>query len=394
VKKRLDRQNLVCSDAEKVYGRALKENLQGAAVIKSFSAEALAMGEVADKNGKLLRQNKKLSAIEAFAGGMGIIIQNVAILTLVGITCYFVLQKWVQIGAVLTIVQVGMGFYGGILGFAGLITHFLGNAGIRKRVFEVLKQPDDPEPARKMRFFDRIVLKDVYFTYPDKDVAALEGVDAVFEKNKKYLILGKSGSGKSTLLKALVKFYNADGGQILIDGKDYADIRERDLSALISIALQTCYIFNRSFKENIDYLQTGDTQKLTEILDFCALREFADKLPEGIRTVIDEEVNQVSGGEKLRINLARALYRDSEVLLLDEVTSALDKNTSNTVESNLLSLKDKTVINVCHKFNDKTLPAYDTIIIMEDGKIVECGNYEELKNSEILNRYRDIENMD
>ncbi|MDR3216962.1 MAG: ABC transporter ATP-binding protein/permease [Clostridiaceae bacterium] len=393
IKKRLDKQTLLCSDVEKIYSRSLKENLQGAAIIKSFSAEGRALKEVSAANNKLLVENKKKSAIDAFAGGAGVIVQNISILALVGLTCYFVIMKKVEIGAVLSIVQIGMGFYGGMLGFASTITYYMGSAGVRKRVFGVLNKADDNIPAKEISFSAGIALKNVSFSYPDKERAALDKVNLELECGKKYLILGKSGSGKSTVLKLMAKFYDVSGGEILIDGKSYSDLRERDIAKIVSVALQSCYLFNRSFRENIDYLGENDEEKLERVIEFCALKDFVATLPQGFDTVVDEEVNQVSGGEKLRINLARALYRESKILLLDEVTSALDKNTANIVETNLLSLEGKTVVNVCHKFNDSTLPLYDKIFIIEDGNIVESGSYGEIGESPVLYRYRSQEGI-
>ena len=118
------------------------------------------------------------------------------------------------------------------------------------------------------------------------------------------------------------------------------------------------------------------------------LENFIDKLPEGIFTCIDQEVNQVSGGEKLRIGLARTLYKDANLLLLDEVTSALDKRSSEVIESNILSLDNRTIINVCHKFNQNNLNKYDKIYVIEGGRLAVEGNYSEIHNNKIFKKYK------
>ena len=162
------------------------------------------------------------------------------------------------------------------------------------------------------------------------------------------------------------------------------------MNSTVSVSRQSGYIFNRSLRDNIDFLSDGDEIKLQNTIDRCKLNEFMQRLPDGADTVLDEELNQVSGGEKLRINLARALYRDSDILLLDEVTSALDKSTSEDVENALLHIPDKTVVNVCHKFNDETLPLYDSIYIIEDGRVVLSGSFEQIKDSKLLAAYRNV----
>ena len=391
IKKKLDKQTMVCSDAEKVYSMSLKENLQGAAIIKAFSAENAAVEKVADANAKLLVENRKKSFIDAFAGGAGVIIQNISILALVGVTCYFVIIKMVEIGAVLSIVQIGMGFYGGMLGLAATLTNYWGCSGIRKRVFGVLSKKTRDISVETLVLKDGIEFKNVSFKYSGNERAAVQDISLILEKDKKYLILGKSGSGKSTILKLIAKFYDVSEGEITIDGENYSRFSEKEITKVVAVALQNCYLFNRSLKENIDFLDSGDLNRLNRVIELCALKDFTERLPDGLNTKMDEEVNQVSGGEKLRINLARALYRDSDILLLDEVTSALDKTTSSVVENNLLALSGKTIVNVCHKFNDTTLRLYDKIFIVEDGRLTACGSYEELSGGELLNRYRNVE---
>ena len=118
------------------------------------------------------------------------------------------------------------------------------------------------------------------------------------------------------------------------------------------------------------------------------MNDFILQQSQGLDTLVDEEVNQVSGGEKLRINLARALYRNTPILLLDEITSAVDKITSQKIEDAILKIQGKTVINVCHKFDISTLSMYDEIIILENGCIVAQGTYDSLKDNPLLSNYQ------
>ncbi|MDR2266139.1 MAG: ABC transporter ATP-binding protein/permease [Christensenellaceae bacterium] len=387
-KNRLIKAELSVSDRSKLWARSVKENLMGVSIIKSFAAEDRSISEIANAGNILRKTHDKKTILDAAINGAATIIQNISMLGLVGLTCYFVVTKEVAVGAVLSIVQIGMSFYGGILGLAANIAFYWGTYGIRKRVWNIIGKGKPSKYTGSYDFVDAIEFKNLSFCYNEDVRPILDNITAKFEKNKKYLILGRSGSGKSTLLKLIANFYDTYTGDLLIDNINYTDAGDGLITSVVAIAQQNCYLFNRSMRYNIDYLQTGDEERLNQIINFTCLDDFIARLPNGIDTVVDEEVNQVSGGEKLRINLARALFRDGSVLLLDEVTSSLDKATASRVESNLLTLNNKTILNVCHKFNDQTLPLYDMILIVENGHIVEQGNYASLQNSPKLNEYR------
>lgn len=391
IKKPLDKSAIIMSKQNQSFIGILKEFLLGISIIKSYSAENQSMQRIEDESDKLYKTRKKFCFINGAAGGLGVLVREISVVGLIGLTCYFVYTKDVGIGAVLSIFSIGSQFYSGFLGISANVTSFAGIQGVKKMLDKVFDTENSPTPENHISFESDITLHNVNFTYANDTRSILNDINLTFEKNKKYLILGKSGSGKSTLLKLIAKYYDGYNGNMTLDGKDYNDFSEKEITGLVATSQQNCYLFNRTLKENIDFLGEGNYEKLQAVISLTALNEFVNLLPDGIDTVIDEEVNQVSGGEKLRINLARALYRNSEVLLLDEVTSALDKKTAEFVEKNLLNINEKTIINVCHKFNDKTLGSYDKIFIIENGSIVRDGTYAELQNDDLLTTYRNVE---
>lgn len=393
IKKKLDNSMVEASKAKGDYIGSLKENLLGITVIKNNNAEDVCASVINRANKRNFLAEKKREAINSVAGGAGLGVRSVAVLVLIIFTCYLVSINEVKAGAVLSIYSVGMTFYGAILNCSAIVTNLFGAKGIRNIVEEITDRENE-STAEKIDFTKAIELKDISFKYKgDDDREILSGVNMKFERGGKYLVIGKSGSGKSTVLKLLCKFYDDYSGTITFDCKSYADMNENSINAVIAYCQQNGYLFNRSLRDNIDFAFSGDKEKLERVINTVCLNDFASTLKDGLDTVIDEEVNQVSGGEKLRINLARSLFRDSEILLLDEVTSALDKKTSEIVERNILSI-DKTLINVCHKFNDDTLPDYDRIYIIENGKIVEEGSFKELENNEKFIEYRNLNNVE
>lgn len=389
IKKKLDKSILEVSKVNRTYIGILKEYILGVSIVKNFCAEDSAKEKIDQRSNEYRRTKIKNIKINSVAGGLGTLVREVAIVSLIALTCYFVYTNEVGIGSVLTVFSVGNSFFSSILGVSAVITYLFSISSLRDDVFKVI-DVERTERVREFVFNNEILIDNVSFNYPNsKEKKVLNGLSAKFEKNKKYLILGKSGSGKSTLLKLLCAEYEAEGN-MTVDGVPYSEFSEKDISDKIATSRQQCYIFDRSLRYNIDFLETGDEQRLNEVIKNCELNDFVSRLPDGLDTVLDEEINQVSGGEKLRINLARALYRDSEILLLDEVTSALDKTTSELIENYLLKIEDKTIINVSHKFNDNTLSIYDRIYIIEDGKIALEGNFNQLKDNAILASYRNI----
>lgn len=393
IKKKLDNSMVEASKAKADYIGSLKENLLGITVIKNNNAENVCAGVINRTNKRNYLAEKKRNLINSVASGAGLGVRSVAVLVLIIFTCYLVSINEVKAGAVLSIYSVGMTFYGAILNCSAIVTSLFGAKGIRNIVEEITDRENE-STAEKIDFTEAIELKDISFKYKgDGEREILSGINMRFERGGKYLVIGKSGSGKSTVLKLLCKFYDDYNGTITFDGKSYADMNENSINAVIAYCQQNGYLFNRSLKDNIDFAFSGDKEKLKRVVNTVCLNDFVSTLKDGLDTVIDEEVNQVSGGEKLRINLARSLFRDSDILLLDEVTSALDKKTSEIVERNILSI-DKTLINVCHKFNDDTLPEYDRIYIIENGKIVEEGSFKELENNEKFIEYRNLNNVE
>lgn len=213
---------------------------------------------------------------------------------------------------------------------------------------------------------EKLELRNTSFSY-SADAAALKNVSVVFEKGKKYLLLGESGCGKSTLLKVLAGQYPAEG--IYVNDVLLRDLPEGALNGRLILVGQQPYVFRRTVADNIDFYQTGDRDRLMAVARQCCLSDFISELPKGIDTPIDEEQRQLSGGQKARIGLARAIYSLPDVLLLDEVTSALDPETAEAIESMILSLDHVTVVHISHKPSPRLAEKYDAILTMDGGAL-------------------------
>ena len=198
--------------------------------------------------------------------------------------------------------------------------------------------------------------------------------------NSTVAFVGKSGSGKSTILNLMSKMYEADSGEVLIDGVNINKLNKQSLRNGISLVNQFPYIFDMTIKENL-LLAKGDATD-TEIIDSltkASLKEFIDTLPKGIETKVGESGIKLSGGQKQRLAIARALLRKSSIIIFDESTSSLDNFAQEEVKKSIDNLKGKsTIVIVAHRLS--TIKNADKIFFLDGGEIVDSGTFEELFN--------------
>ena len=249
---------------------------------------------------------------------------------------------------------------------------------IREKIIKILESKEEDENKIRIKGFnDSIAIDDLNFKYEDADI--IKGITCNFKKNKKYLIVGESGCGKSTLLKLILGYYENYSGSIKIDGNEVKSINQKSLLNIISYVHQNVFLFHNSVKDNITaFDDTIDSEKIDETLSITKLKEVMDKRAEGIDTVIDESSNDFSGGEKQRISISRALVKDHDILFMDEGTSALDNVTSDIVDRYILTNENITVIAIAHKLKEEILKLYDEILVLEKGKLVESGTFDDL----------------
>lgn len=219
-----------------------------------------------------------------------------------------------------------------------------------------------------------------YFSYGKNTVKktsnhfALKNINVTIQRNDKLGVVGRSGGGKSTFAKLLLGLYNLEHGLFLIDQVNFYDIKHSEVTKKISTVLQESEMFNLSLRENISLLRYVPPELFQKAIKIAQLEELIKKLPEGLETFIGEKGYKVSGGERQRIGIARAICKDPDILILDEATSALDSSTESKIQKALeQELKKKTLIIIAHRIS--TLRNVDKIIVFDKGRIVESGSY-------------------
>lgn len=233
-----------------------------------------------------------------------------------------------------------------------------------------------------------LAIRDGYLRYGKSDTTyALEGITLVIKKNEKIGIVGHSGSGKSTLAKVLLGLYPLDKGTFAIGETNYYDIRHVEVTRHIATVLQESEMFNMSLRDNITLMRNVPDALLEKAVEIAQLNDLINKLPDGLDTLIGEKGYKVSGGERQRIGIARAICKDPEILVLDEATSSLDSRTEMHIQEALeKELQQKTMIIIAHRVS--TLKNADRIIVFEKGKIVEEGTYDSLMHDKTSQFYR------
>ncbi|QLB16211.1 lipid ABC transporter permease/ATP-binding protein [Mannheimia varigena] len=242
-----------------------------------------------------------------------------------------------------------------------------------------LKTEKDNGSVRVEKAEGNVEFKNVSFTYVGKDEKALNNISFEIPKGKTVALVGRSGSGKSTIANLLTRFYDIDDGEILLDGINIQDYTLKNLREQCSVVSQQVHLFNDTIANNIAYAATDKycREEIIAAAKAAHAMEFIEKLDNGLDTVIGENGASLSGGQRQRLAIARALLRNSPVLVLDEATSALDTESERAIQSALEVLqKERTVLVIAHRLS--TIEKADEILVVDHGNIIERGNHIEL----------------
>lgn len=248
-------------------------------------------------------------------------------------------------------------------------------------VKEILSSRDTyrvTEGTRKFSGLQKAIhLRSLTFVYPDGR-QALKDITFDIPRGKMTALVGPTGSGKSTIISLLMRLYDSPPGTLLIDGVDSAEFTLQSLRSHVALVSQDTVLFNDTIRANIVYgLTSVKEETISAVIEKARLHDFIEQLPAGLNTNIGDRGVKLSGGEKQRISIARALLKGAEIILLDEATSALDSRTEKLIQESIdVAVKDKTAVVIAHRLS--TIQHADNIVVIEEGRIVEQGRLNDL----------------
>ena len=364
----------------------LQEKIEQIEQIKAYNLEADQLDDFVSKLDSATKQKTKGEFVSGVSVGIATAILKLGIISVAIVGANMFIAGEINIIVYIAFLMLTVSIYlpiEGIITFMAMIVLLDTVVGRIKEIKTIPVQ--EGKSQMKIENYD-IEFQNVYFGYDDHMV--INGVSFTAKQGEITALIGSSGSGKTTLTKLAARFWDIDKGRILIGGEDISRIDPETLLENFSIVFQDVILFNSSIKDNIRIGKKGATDdEIIRAAKIARCYEFIDKMPEGMDTVIGENGQRLSGGERQRISIARAILKDSPIILLDEATASLDVENESLIQQALSELiKEKTVIVIAHRL--RTIRNADKIVLLNAGKVEISGKDEDLRESSKF--YRDM----
>jgi subfamily B ATP-binding cassette protein MsbA len=360
--------------------RSVEETILGARVIRIFECENRTLGLFKRLADEFRYQAMKMVVTQAIQSPLSQFIVSIGLAVIVAVALYQAQVGTATLGDFVSFVTAMLLMLGPIKHLADVNAQLQRGLASADVVFELLDETDEMDQGELelKSASGHLSFINVSLIYQSRNHPALTNFNAEFRPGETVALVGFSGGGKSSVINLIPRFYSPTQGTILLDGLDINTIRIKSLRAQISIVGQETILFNDSIANNILLNKTNVSQReLATVLEAAALDEFVASLPNKLNTVIGDRGVQLSGGQRQRIAIARALLKNSPILLFDEATSALDNVTESKILNSIKPLRaDKTTIIVAHRLS--TIIDVEKILVFKNGKVVEAGNHQEL----------------
>ncbi len=358
----------------------LQDNLSGMREIKAFVREDKIHRTVADKCLYYARVNIRAN----YANGVyhpGVeLLTSLGTLIVVGIGGYMSMQGSMSISDIVAFMMYLTLFYTPLATLARLVEDILNTLAGAQRVFEILDAEDEIKDAPNAKTLENvrgeIAFEAISFSYGDEPV--LKNISFTVNPGEMLALVGPTGVGKTTVISLLERFYDPVSGRVLIDGTDIKTVTQKSIRENISLVSQDIFLFNDTVRENLLFSNPEATEEeLQAAISAAHAADFIADLPQGLDTVIGERGARLSGGERQRIAIARAILRNTPIIVFDEATSAVDNRTESEIQGAIDEMiGKKTLIVIAHRLT--TVRKADRILVLEDGQIAESGTHAEL----------------
>lgn len=367
---------------------ALSEIFTNIEIIKANNAQEYEHSRFVDENNKFFRLNLKSVKIEQLVSPLMETIGSIGVAAVIIIGGKDVIDGHINMGAFFSFLTALFMLYTPLKRIVNIYNKMQDAIAASERTFFLMDKVSQIKDGQKElnEEINLIKFNDVRLSYGDKEV--LKGINLEANKSEFIALVGSSGGGKSSLMNLLMRFYDVNGGEILINGINLKDIKIHSLRQNIGLVTQRVYIFNDTIAKNVAYGREFDEEAVINALKLANAYEFVSKLDDGIHSILNEFGTNLSGGQRQRIAIARALYQNPQILIFDEATSALDNESEKEITKAINNLRSKKIIFViAHRLS--TVESADKIAVLSDGKIIDSGSDEELsKRNEIYARLK------
>ena len=367
---------------------ALSEIFTNIEIIKANNAQEYEHSRFVDENNKFFRLNLKSVKIEQLVSPLMETIGSIGVAAVIIIGGKDVIDGNINMGAFFSFLTALFMLYTPLKRIVNIYNKMQDAIAASERTFFLMDKVSEIKDGEKELNEEIKLIKfnNVRLSYGDKEV--LKGINLEARKSEFIALVGSSGGGKSSLMNLLMRFYDVNGGEILINGINLKDIKIRSLRQNIGLVTQRVYIFNDTVAKNVAYGREFNEDAVINALKLANAYEFVSKLDNGINTILNEFGTNLSGGQRQRIAIARALYQNPQILIFDEATSALDNESEKEITKAINNLRSKKIIFViAHRLS--TVENADKIAVLSDGKIIDSGSDEELsKRNEIYARLK------
>ncbi|MDU5111279.1 MAG: ABC transporter ATP-binding protein, partial [Clostridium sp.] len=363
----------------------VEEIYSGHTIVKAFNGEEKSVEEFNELNDTLYSSAWKsqflsgmMMPIMTFIGNIGYVI-----VTILG--GYLVVKNSIKVGDIQSFIQYIRSFNQPIAQAAQIANVLQSTAAAAERVFEFLEEEEesdlDTNPIDVEELKGEVTFKNVHFGY-NEDKIIINDFSSKIKPGQRIAIVGPTGAGKTTIVKLLMRFYELNSGEILLDNYNINEFKRSDLRKAFGMVLQDTWLFNGSIMENIRYgnLNASD-EEVINAAKAAHVHHFVKTLPDGYNMELNEDASNVSQGQKQLLTIARAILADPKILILDEATSSVDTRTEVLIQKAMDNLmKGRTSFIIAHRLS--TIKDADLILVMKDGDIVEQGNHNELLNKD------------
>jgi ATP-binding cassette subfamily B protein len=358
----------------------IEETITGQRVVKAYHREPIVLQEFDKANADLKKAAMQAQVFSGLIGPMMNCLGNMSIAIVAGIGGVMAVQGMATVGTIASFLQYTRHFGRPLNEIASLYNSIQSALAGAERVFEVIdEQPEidalDAKPLTQIK--GDVVFENVNFSY-DPERPVLKNVSLQAKAGQTVALVGPTGAGKTTIVNLLTRFYEVDGGSILIDGQSITELKKADLRRQLGIVLQDTFLFTGTVRDNIRYgrLDATDDQ-IKEAARLSNADQFIHRLPHGYETVLSERAGNLSHGQRQLLAIARAILADPSILILDEATSSVDTRTERHIqEATMRLMAGRTNFVIAHRLS--TIRDADQILVINDGQVIERGTHDEL----------------